>query len=112
MTIDDFLARLKDTSAKFVKSDPDFRFEIGEFDAETIRIIIDGRGVCPVCALAYDMTGKLYDSSDFIVAAKEIGLDEQAATHIADTADTASYCPDTRKRLLEACRLSPETIYG
>jgi hypothetical protein len=109
MTIDDFLARLKDTSAKFVKSDPDFRFELGrgKNDSEEIRITIDGRGTCPVCALAYDMTGRLFDSSEFIEAGREIGLEDIDATHIADTADWASYCPHTRKRLLEACRLTP-----
>lgn len=64
--------------------------------------------VCPVCDVANKITGTLRFGSDYIKAAKAIGLEKNFATRMAHAADDFPSSPDVykvRDKLIETLKL-------
>ena len=85
MTIDEFFDKIREYPHKW---------NTGEFD-----LITSDEDLCPICTLALDMKGQRYLNSDYLNAAKLLGMNPLDAKHIGWAATGVAF-PETRDRLI------------
>lgn len=66
---------------------------------------------CPITAVCFQKTNRVFWTVDFDKAARAIGLHHETAKRIADAADGLDGCAviKLKKRLLKACKIGGES---
>ncbi len=80
MTFSEFLEKIEEHRIEFhirERGGPDYN----------LYMIRDEQGRCPICALAYRVTGNFYLNSSYRAAAKELGLSDELMNEIVAAAD-------------------------
>lgn len=98
MTTNEFIEELKATKKKFV-----WRVENTEDqDRERIRTKIKNVDLCPITAVCFLKTGKVFGEGRYDLAAENIGLDGKDAYTIARAADNEDSINNIRDRMMKA----------